>query len=102
MKLSTNTLFREQSTPALAKQLNDEQRRTNGQVNALTEGRISALHSAMVSPPATGDYTVGDFLPNNARGVVLGTAGSQYLLMGWMCTATNPLAWAESRTLTGT
>ncbi len=102
MKQSVNTIFREQSTQALAKQLGDEFRRTNGQLNSLTEGRLAALHTAVASPPAVGEYAVGDFLPNSARGVVLGTAGSQYLLMGWVCTMPNPLTWAESRTLTGT
>jgi len=103
MKQPTNTFFDATSLPRLARQLNDVVRRTNEQVNALTEGRLAAEHTALPEPPTNGPYAVGDIVPNLARGAVLGDEGSQYLLLGWMCTAaTEPPEWAEMRVSTGT
>jgi len=103
MKQPVNTFFDASSLSGLARQLNDVVRRTNGQLNDLSEGKLAAEHSAQQSAPEHGPYGVGDIVPNSARGVVLGAEGSQYLLLGWMCiAATEPPEWAEMRVLTGT
>lgn len=103
MKQPVDTFLSQAGLPALTRQLNDIIRRANTQLNTLTEGRLAALHTAQAAPPTQGPYAVGDFVPNVARGVVLGTAGSQYLLWGWTCTAaTEPPTWAETRLPTGT
>lgn len=102
MKQPVDTYFDTGSLPTLARQLNDIVRRANGQLNRLTEGSIAALYTAQDAPPTQGLYAVGDFVPNAARGVILGPPGDEYLLWGWTCTATEPLAWAETRFPTGT
>lgn len=74
--------------------------------NALADGRLSAVDNAVTAPPVEGQYAQGDFVANSNRGVVLGLAGNQYLLAGWMCvtpsTTDDPPVWAEARYMTGT
>lgn len=71
------------------------------QVNALSEGSISANYQAATSAPTTGTYALRDFVPNLAP-VELGVALSKYVIMGWVCLAAGaPGTWVESRTLTG-
>lgn len=51
--------------------------------------------------PTTGSYLVGDRIDNIAPGE-LGTAGSKYVIDGWVCTvAGSPGTWLAQRTLTG-
>lgn len=102
MKQPVDTFFDTSSLPSLARQLNDIVRRANTQLNQLTEGRVSALHSAKTAPPEDGLYAVGDFEPNSDRGVVLGDPGSQYVVWGWVCTSADPLEWAPLQIPTGT
>lgn len=72
------------------------------QINAVSEGRISGRYNAMDAHPATGLWQQGDYIPNKSP-VVLGTAGSQYVLKGWICVAGGePGTWAEDRGVTGT
>ena len=72
------------------------------QVNAVSEGRIAGHHNAATSAPATGLYQRGDYLRNSAP-AVLGTAGSQYIVKGWVCiTSGEPGTWVQDRGLTGT
>lgn len=73
------------------------------QLNQLSEGQIVAATNAATAPPTGSavNYNQGDFI-RNLTPTVLGTAGSQYVIMGWVCTVSGaPGTWAQSRTLTG-
>lgn len=74
------------------------------QVNQLSEGQVVAATNAATAAPTGSavNYNQGDFIRNSAPAVA-GTAGSRYVVMGWVCVAAGaPGTWAESRTLTGT
>jgi len=75
------------------------------QLNRLSSGSISASTTATTAPPPPKSVTMyaqGDFI-RNSNPTVLGTAGSRYVLIGWVCVAGGtPGTWVESRTLTGT
>lgn len=72
-------------------------------VNDLSEGRIYQAYNAATAAP-TGDtvaYQVGDFV-RNISPTELGSAGSKYLIFGWICVASGaPGTWREMRFLTG-
>lgn len=71
------------------------------QVNALSEGLISASYTALTAAPTSGTWTQGDRVKNKAPSE-LGTAGSKYVTLGWVCTvAGTPGTWLECRALTG-
>jgi len=71
------------------------------QVNALSEGRASALYQAGSSAPTTGTFAQGDFVANNTP-TELGTAGSKYVIDGWKCiNGGTPGTWVQCRYLTG-
>lgn len=72
------------------------------QLNQLTEGRIYAKHAASTAAPVVGTWAIGDKIDNSAPSV-LGSAGSQYVIIGFVCVASGtPGTWVEMRTLTGT
>lgn len=75
------------------------------QVNGLGDGSISAQTSASTGPPPANSTTVyakGDFIRNSSPAVT-GTAGAQYIILGWLCTvAGKPGTWVPCRVLTGT
>lgn len=88
----------------LIRHLNEEWRSAITQLNQLSEGQINAATNAAPAPPTGSvvNYNQGDFIRNSAP-TVLGTAGSQYVVMGWVCVASGaPGTWVASRTLTGT
>jgi hypothetical protein len=70
------------------------------QLNSLSEARLAASYNATTAAPTTGDYAVGDIVRNSSPSQ-LGSAGSQYILLGWLCTNTDPLTFKELRCLTG-
>jgi hypothetical protein len=74
-------------------------------LNRVSSGSISGCSTASTSPPAAGSVTIysqGDFTRNSAP-TVLGAAGSQYVVMGWLCVAGgSPGTWVPCRALTGT
>jgi hypothetical protein len=73
-----------------------------GQVNNLTEGSVSAVQNAQSAIPTTGTYQQGDSILNSTPSV-LGSPGSQYVVMRFLCVAGGtPGAWVECRALTGT
>lgn len=94
MKL--NTTPRIASDPSLTRELKEHAQ----QVNAVSEGRISGSYNAQASAPTTGVYAVGDFVRNSAP-AELGTAGSKYVISGWMCLNASPLTFVQCRFLTG-
>lgn len=69
------------------------------QLNGISEGQISAVTNASSTVPTTGSYQVGDFVRNSSPSE-LGTAGSKYVVMGWICTAA-PTTFVQCRALTG-
>jgi hypothetical protein len=69
------------------------------QVNGLSEGRISACTNAAPAMPVTGVYAPGDFVRNSAP-AELGTAGSKFVVEGWLCTAA-PTTFVQKRFFTG-
>jgi hypothetical protein len=83
------------------RKLTDLWRATNQQVNQLTEGQITAVHNAATSVPTSGTFAPGDFIRNSAPSE-LGTAGSKYVLTGWLCTVGGtPGTFVQCRALTG-
>jgi hypothetical protein len=87
-------------TIALVKYL----RQIQVQINAMSGGSISASTAANTAPPVAGNkqiYTQGDFIPN-LNPVQLGSAGSMYVVTGWICIASGtPGTWVACRSLTG-
>ena len=71
------------------------------QLNALSEGLVSASYTALTSVPTSGTWSQGDFVRNKTP-VEAGTAASKYVVIGWICVASGtPGTWLQSRVLTG-
>jgi hypothetical protein len=71
------------------------------QVNGSTEGRIAPIHAANTAAPTTGDWMQGDVVRNSTP-TELGSAGSRYVITGWVCVASGtPGTWVATRALTG-
>lgn len=71
------------------------------QVNAMSEGAISAKYTAGTAAPTTGTWSQGD-LAFNATPTELGVAGSKYVITQWVCVASGtPGTWVACRSLTG-
>ena len=69
------------------------------QVNALSEGRMSARYTAGTAAPTTGQWAQGDFIANIAP-AELGSAVSPYVIRGWQCIAGGtPGTWVQQRYL---
>lgn len=69
------------------------------QVNLTSEGALGGAYNATTAAPIAGNYAVGDFVKNSAP-AELGTAGSRYVIEGWVC-VTAPLTFVQKRFLTG-
>lgn len=81
--------------------LQRELREHANQVNALSEGRMSAEYGALPSVPTSGLYAQGDFV-RNSEPSELGTAGSKYVIYGWLAVAGGtPGTFVQCRFLTG-
>ena len=78
-------------------------REAENQLNALAEGRVAATYNAHTAAP-TGtaqSYSQGDFI-RNSEPSELGTAGSMYVIFGFLCVAGgSPGTWVPCRFLTG-
>ena len=73
-----------------------------GQINAVSEGRVSGHYNAAASAPASQLWQRGDYI-RNSEPEVLGTGGTQDVVKGWLCGASGePGDWVEDRGLTGT
>jgi hypothetical protein len=71
------------------------------QLNALSEGRLSACYAAHAAPPASGAWALGDFVRNSAP-TEQGVSPNKYVIHGWQCVSGGtPGAWVECRFLTG-
>lgn len=85
----------------LYQRLTDAFRKITQQLNLLTEGKVEAVHNAYTAAPTTGTWLQGDFIRNSAP-TEAGTAGSKYVVMGWLCVASGtPGTWMDARCLTG-
>ena len=75
----------------------------DAQVNALSEGRLSAIYNAQSTIPvatSANPYGRGDFV-RDTNASVNGSAGAQYVRTGWICVSA-PGGFVECRSLTGT
>jgi hypothetical protein len=71
------------------------------QVNALSEGLMSASYTALVAVPSSGAWTQGDFVKNRTP-VEAGAALSKYVVAGWLCVSSGtPGTWVQCRNPTG-
>lgn len=71
------------------------------QVNALSEGQVSATYNANTAAPTTGTYAQGDFVKNSAP-VEAGSTNNKYVVCGWICVAGGtPGTWVQARYITG-
>ena len=101
MKLQTDNYRFGSDLPSMAKALTQILPAIATQVNAVSEGRVTGSHNALQAAPTTGLWMQGDFV-RNLKPVVLGAAGSQYIVTGWICTASGqPGTWVQCRSLTG-
>ena len=102
MRLQTDNYRLGGDAESIARSLAQLLPRIATQVNNVSEGRIVGSHNAATQPPAMGLYQAGDYIRNSAP-QVLGTAGSQYIVKGWVCiTSGDPGTWVQDRGLTGT
>ena len=70
-------------------------------VNGLADGRLSMIDNAQTAAPTTGTWAQGDFVRNSTP-TEQGTAGSKYVLLGWVSVAGGtPGTFKECRVLTG-
>lgn len=101
-KLNLEQFVQEKYDPALFREM---MRAIEDSINRLSEGRAYQISNAASSAPsASGDndaYSVGDFVKNNDP-QELGTAGSKYVVLGFLCLADGtPGVWRDVRVLTG-
>lgn len=79
-----------------------------GQVNNLSEGKLTAKYNASTSVPSgtAVAYSVGDFVPDSnctVRASVAPGVAASYVRLGWVCVAPGtPGTFVEARVLTGT
>ena len=96
MKLNTTPRVA-QNDPNMQREFRDHAQ----QVNALSEGRISAVYNAQTAAPTTGTYAQGDFIRNSAP-VEAGSSPDKYVVYGWLCVAGGtPGTFVPCRFLTG-
>jgi hypothetical protein len=70
-------------------------------LNLLTDGRLAGTNNATAAAPTSGTHAQGDVVRNSAP-TELGTAGSKYVVLGWICVVGGtPGTWLQTRTLTG-
>ncbi|WP_250439887.1 hypothetical protein [Caballeronia sp. AZ1_KS37] len=99
--MNVSKIVLSQNLPQL---VNDLQRQLNqivDQLNGISSGRVSAVTSAYTAAPTGGTWAAGDFVTNSAP-VEQGSAGSKFVITGWVCTAGgSPGTWLAARCLTG-
>jgi hypothetical protein len=80
--------------------LQDELREHALLINLMTDGRIAGTNNATTAAPTSGSYAPGDLVKNSAPAKA-GSAGSRYVILGWICVDDDPLTFEEARVLTG-
>lgn len=100
MRINTDARLPQNSDAlALKQRLYELHREISVQLNALAEGQVRGASNAATAAPTTGVYAVGDVVRNSSP-VESGTAGSKFVVTGWVCTAA-PLTFLPLRSLTG-
>lgn len=85
----------------LSKELNRALRDLGSRLDLLAAGRLTGTPNASTVIPTTGTHAAGDFV-RKSDPVEAGSAGSKYIIFGWMCTAGGtPGTWLSCRFLTG-
>lgn len=70
-------------------------------INLMTDGRLTGTNNAMPTAPLGGMYAIGDYVRNSTPSE-LGTAGSKYVVLGFLCTVGGtPGTFVQARALTG-
>jgi len=70
-------------------------------VNGLSSGAMAARDNTGTAAPTAGTWAQGDQVINSTP-TEAGTAGSKYVVVGWICTAGGtPGTWVPMRNLTG-
>jgi hypothetical protein len=64
-------------------------------IRQVNEGRLTGA-IALTAAPTQGQWAAGDIVRNSAPAKVTGGAFN-YVLMGWICVASDPLAFEEMR-----
>lgn len=82
---------------ALRRRLTELLREIIRAINALSAGQAGA---SLPTAPTSGTYAIGDVV-RKGNPTEIGTPGAKYILYGWCCVATSPLAFVEMRILTG-
>ena len=99
-RLSLEQYLQKQYDEGLMREL---MRHVEDAINRLSEGRIYQHYNASASVPSgtAASYQIGDVVKNTTP-TELGTAGSKYIVVSWICVAAgNPGTWREMRVLTG-
>lgn len=100
MKITLDFNLPDVASPQYRTRLYDILRQIALQVNNLSDGIISASYRSTAAP-TTGSHNAGDTVKNSAPSE-LGTAGSKYVIVGWICTVSGtPGTWVQTRALTG-
>ena len=100
MRVNTDArLPQSDDVQSLKQRLTEVNRDVATQLNAISEGLMSASTNAAAAAPASGVYVPGDFVRNNAP-AELGAAASKYVIFGWLCVS-GPLTFVQMRFLTG-
>lgn len=60
-------------------------KKIDDQVNNLTDGKVNAVTNSYTAAPTSGTHAIGDFV-RNTNTVQNGTAPSNYVILGWICT----------------
>ncbi len=86
----------------LNRTLYDFLRKLVTKVNGLASGSYQhSADNAATAAPTVGTYAQGDFV-RNSNPTELGTAGSKYVIFGWVNVAAGtPGTWVQCRFLTG-
>lgn len=74
-------------------------RQLEEQINALSEGKITARYTSRSATPTGTGFAKGDFVINSEP-AELGTTGGKYVVGGWICTSSGG-QFVEARWLTG-
>jgi hypothetical protein len=101
MRLEENPLLPTDTQANLVYTLTRVFRNIAQKVNQIGDGRLNGSDLVAASIPTTGTYAAGDFIRNSAP-VEAGTAGSKFIVTGWMVTVGGtPGTLLPCRVLTG-
>ena len=101
-QISLPTSLEDPASRAVALRVVRDWARTVGlKLNALASGSVSARDGLMTAAPTSGTWAQGDVVGNSSP-VEAGSAGSKYVVTGWICTVGGtPGTWLQMRVLTG-